>query len=149
MTTLTDFLLARIAEDEVAARAALGEGAYPHFGDTAAEETLEIALSEGASRLGPGHFERHHPARVLRECEAKRQVIAFHRSWPVFTETRPELLVEEDDLGKTMARMRQQMEWHTQDEYRAKFGDEPPTTPMLAALAAVYSDHPDFDPTWA
>lgn len=33
-------------------------------------------------------------------------------------------------------------------EYRAKFGDEPPTTPVLRALAPPYADHPDYRDEW-
>jgi hypothetical protein len=37
----------------------------------------------------------------------------------------------------------------TEQEYRNRFGDGPPTAPMLRALAAVYSDHPDYRAEWA
>ena len=77
--TLTDFLLARIAEDEAAARPARDESpAYPHFGDTPAEETLEMALNEGCAAEGETHFSRWLPDRVLAECEAKRRIVELH-----------------------------------------------------------------------
>ena len=68
--TLTDFLLARIAEDEHAA-------ASPSLGDV-------TDLGEGmGGRFGlwsppkaaPGHWGN---SRVLRECEAKRAVVELH-----------------------------------------------------------------------
>jgi hypothetical protein len=79
--TLTAFLLARIAEDEAAARAAMGSPAYDHFGDDAAEETLEMALSEGCAPEGAAHFARHDPARVLAQCAALRAVVELHSAF--------------------------------------------------------------------
>ena len=77
-TTLTGFLLARIAEDEAAARSGSGEPVYPHFGDTAAEESVEMALNEGCADGGAEHLRRWLPARVLAECEAKRRIVERH-----------------------------------------------------------------------
>jgi len=51
--TITEFLMARIAEDEEAARAAM----------QASAQMAHIAL--------------HDPARVLAECEAKRRIVDF------------------------------------------------------------------------
>lgn len=78
--TLADFLLARYDEDEAAAKSATVEGVYPHFGDTAAEEVLEMARSEGCSELGIAHHSRHDPARVLADVAAKRAIVESCRS---------------------------------------------------------------------
>ncbi len=59
--TIADFLLARVAEDEVVAREAFN--AYPP------DEPLPAMLGE--------HIARHDPARVLAECAAKRAVVAL------------------------------------------------------------------------
>lgn len=72
--TITEFLLARIEEDEEAARAAQGEGAYPHYADTAAGECVEMAKSEGCSEEGYRYLRRWLPERVLAECAAKRRI---------------------------------------------------------------------------
>lgn len=74
--TITEFLLARIAEDEAAAMAATKATAMPAFGDTAAESMLGLAESEGADRVAVEHFQRHNPDRVLHDCKAKRRQIA-------------------------------------------------------------------------
>ncbi len=58
---LTDFLLARIAEDEEIARAVLDGDDYSVSGR---------ALME--------HVARHDPARVLAECEAKGLIVELH-----------------------------------------------------------------------
>src|SRR5690349_1908813 len=72
---LSEFLLARIAEDEQAARGGAGKPAYEHYGATAAEESIEMAWNEGCAKEGGEHFMRWLPARVLAECEAKRRII--------------------------------------------------------------------------
>ena len=61
--TLTDFLLARIAEDEAVARQAEADSA---------------AAGGDPSILG----EYYDPARVLAECEAKRRIVEMHHSTP-------------------------------------------------------------------
>ena len=75
--TITEFLNARLDEDEAVARAGMSEPAYPHYGDTAAHETLEMALNEGCAEEGAAHFRRWLPARVLAEVEAKRDLMAM------------------------------------------------------------------------
>lgn len=74
------------------------------------------------------HDARHSPARVLREVAAKRAILAEHR-------IDPELLP-----GVC---------------YRCRYGVpahwEPAAwpCPTLRALAAVWRDHPDYDPSWS
>lgn len=119
--TLTEFLLARIAEDESAARAAIPEGAYPHFGETAAEECVEMAKSEGCAAEGYRHLRRWLPDRVLADCEAKRKVVELH---------------SENDTTPS----RYELEcWNCREDY-------PCTT--LRLLAPVYASHPDYREAW-
>lgn len=71
MTTLTDFLLARISEDEAWWR---GSGAY-------ARDCQECAA------LSDHEPNRPTVDRLLTECEAKRQAVAFsegHARWSNF-----------------------------------------------------------------
>lgn len=94
---LTEFLTARLAEDERVSRE-LQAGYLRHYGSVE-------ALSE------PQQLMWGFAARVLREVEAKRAVVAL----------------------------------------LAPFGGCPGCPgclPVLAHLAAVYSDHPDFDESW-
>ena len=96
MTTLTEFLLARIAEDEAVAQKAGGDeweyaaycgamqiqtvrvdgtlGYEQHLAITRDYEGLSDSVGEDA---GP-HIARHDPARVLAECEAKQRIVANH-----------------------------------------------------------------------
>lgn len=135
--TLTEFLLARIAEDEDRA-------------------SLVLVAEVDQSGAVPEIRHRAIRERVLAECEAKREIVRFHESWPVLVEG-PTTFEHVDTTGRTRTdfdasslamRASKQMAWLTEQEYRARFGTEPPTAPMLAALAAVYADHPDFDPAW-
>lgn len=128
--TLAEFLLARIAEDEDAARAANGPrwasgdgkisrgGLYALDGDT--EDGWAIAWFQlgvaNESRQLPRfstvklyahenavHAALHDPARVLAECEAKRRIVA----------------------------------WDASVDYGA-----------VRFLATVYADHPDYRAEW-
>lgn len=171
--TITEFLLARIAEDETAARAALEDtqrwkvrenrslhidtGSCSHGWEFAGgsgvwmcddpyddcDETVARALNEAE------YITRFDPVRILAECAAKRRIIEFHESWPVLVEQQPTFEQALDNSVDGLAlRMSQQIAWLTEQEYRHRFGTEPPTAPMLAALAAVYADHPDYRQEW-
>ena len=70
MSALTEFLLARIAEDARAARVALSHPVnWLRMCDTIAERTdADVGL----------FVNDYHPTRALAECEAKRQIAAMH-----------------------------------------------------------------------
>jgi len=81
--TLTEFLLARIAEDEAAAAAAVsrrdgidsweavGSGTVVGPGYDKVKHVMLPSSEDGAAR----HIARHDPARVLAECEAKWRIV--------------------------------------------------------------------------
>ena len=101
MTDLATFLLARIAEDESAARAAIlrtyGQtGRWVTFDDKEHLSTTTVFAWNRDERLGQAcetemswigraardHIARHDPARVLAECEAKRRIVGhFVNEW--------------------------------------------------------------------
>ena len=128
--TIVEFLLARIAEDEelwsLARDARLG---------FTAGNTVPAVLPQSLA------------GRMLADCEAKRRIVELHRSWPVLVEREP-TFEQVGGMDSLTFRASQQLAWMTDREYRAKFGSEPPTAPMLAALAEVYADHPDYDEAW-
>lgn len=165
MSDLTEFLLARIAEDEDAAQdcgvnqwvAAFREGLpvvelapdSPYQRVVVVEARRRHSHSVDTIRGYQEHIARHDPARVLAECEAHRRIVELHEAWPVLVQRQPKFeTVDTSDPGQFAMRASQQIMWATEQEYRAKFGDEPPTAPMIAALAAIYADHPDYREEW-
>jgi hypothetical protein len=72
--TLTEFLLARIAEDEDEARIA-NAGYYLRY----SFDRLDQRVVD--------HLSRHAPARVLAECEAKRRIVAEHPDYGGYGES--------------------------------------------------------------
>jgi hypothetical protein len=128
--TLADFLLARIAEDEEAARGAAGvpwevmewPGGSQVLVDRAAIRDEKwrvghlghVASVEHAHDVR--HIARHDPARVLAECEAKRRII--------------EESVDFNDLPGVDA------------------GVDFENVRVLTLLAAPYADHPDYRNEW-
>lgn len=134
--TLTDFLLSRIAEDEAAAREAIRispADAHPLDGSWVAAPSVQgwhdlraetpnqrtfIAQTQKAPAFA--HIVRHDPARVLAECEARRNVV---RACTFMLTT---------------------------EAIDAEFDDAPVLAQsILRTLASVFDDHPDFDPAWA
>ena len=104
--TITEFLLARIAEDEASAGSW-----YEDWGGN-------------MEPLGD---------RIWAECKAKRQIVELHTPWGF-----------EYSGGEACARCVSPDDWNVialPDEERFPCA-------TLRHLAAVYADHPDFDPAW-
>jgi len=121
VNALTDFLLARIADDEAAARAAVGSSSVEWQADryrVIFGGEWEVA---DANVQTAAHIARHDPARVLAECEAKRRIV-------------------EDLALPYIAERRRLMNG------QPSWGDEHPT--LLLLLALPYADHPDMRPEW-
>ena len=124
--TLTDFLLARIAEDEAVARSVVkaNEGR-----SRTQDEPWGLSWQDDNDQMSiePDRILCVEPARVLAECESKRRLIA---------EVHPGATAEDEcgGCGATLGG-----EWLT-----------PPgaVCPVLALLALPYADHPDYDPEW-
>lgn len=80
MTDLAEFLLARISEDEQAARAVGDAAADPRIArsswDTKISFSRDCTFTMG--NVIAAHVARHLPVRVLADCAAKRAVIALH-----------------------------------------------------------------------
>ncbi|AYN58868.1 hypothetical protein PP634_gp42 [Arthrobacter phage Richie] len=120
MASIIDFLEARIAEDEAQARAALATVAPDEW--------------ENPAELGNFYPEdiafwnSQTPRRVLAECAAKRAIMAHHTTH-TYTDEEPGFSME---LWDCMCN-RQTMK----------------PCPTVAALAAVYKDHPDYQQEWA
>ena len=140
--TLTEFLTARLDEDEeVARRASPGGWRYGDVesvaGGTLYDETRRIAdiiyenpedhdgywtrhLLEPEADANGAHIARHDPARVLAEVEAKRRIVEA---------------------------------WVRADEAAGSYpgtdaGIEMGLHEAIALLALPYADHPDYDPDW-
>jgi len=119
--SITEFLLARIAEDEAVAQETMRRAVADPYTD-AAEVTLYS--NEAASSGSP--IVAATPARILAECEAKRRIVELYMAAEVRTDM-DTFLPEGADwiLGRR---------WGA--GYAAR------------ALAQPYADHPDFDPAW-
>jgi hypothetical protein len=145
MTDLSEFLLARIAEDEAAARAAsIGSASWrlDDLNETVCwwpperEEVIETERKHGwplsdhwrgqtiesaGEQIAP-HIARHDPARVLAECEAKRRIVEHRRV--------------------TEASLRQYLKSGSTMRALAELDG------VLALLALPYADHPEYRAEW-
>ena len=139
--TLTDFLLARIKEDERDARVAMGhsDGRWASWNHRAHQPGLRD-LACGGDRLAElptdidEHIARHDPARVLAECEAKRRIVEGHRDGGESQGYLPDRYGDMDHACTTCG---------TFGEY-----GEPWPCSTLRALALPYADHPDWREEW-
>jgi hypothetical protein len=152
--TLTEFLLARNAEDEAAARTAAAVGpdserwrASPDWTNSSERWTVEAGSTRTlfacceesptlhddgrgigvAERSETEHIARHDPARVLAECDAKRRIV--------------ELCAEQVSVAE------QQVDEQIDRSFNAGAAFAAHNT--LLTLAAVYADHPDYRAEWA
>ncbi len=121
--TLDEFLLARIAEDEAAARAAYSEGTWRSGTTYTAFPSVEArswTVAANLERTDADHIARHDPARVLAECQARRWIV--------------EAYVDDDNRGR-YGGCGDDCEWKALNY-------------ALRCLALPYADHPDYDEEW-
>ena len=134
---LKTFLLARIAEDEAVARAAVDKDGRWHVDrshplyESVVQGDIHIYDEGGHTAEQAAHIARHDPARVLAECAAKRAIVDRHRRDPdvqrmIYGDIYP--CTECGDADDSP------MEW---------------PCPTMRILAAVYADHPDYQSEWA
>lgn len=139
--TLTDFLLARIAEDEAVARAAesgpwASEIAGPpqgfeDYGDVAsivartASPQISIQVADEIVVDDAAHIARHDPVRVLAECAAKREIVNSRATFET-------VAASTNDLGPKMT----------------SAGAVAGLDVAIRYLASAYSDHPDYQSEW-
>lgn len=118
--TQVEFLMARLAEDELTALAAVDGSprwrSNYQYRDVKDEDGHYVvqADSRHPSIEQAAHIARHNPARVLSEVEAKRAAIADY--------------LRLDASGDLLAR---------------GIGED-----ILRAMCAVYAEHPDCNPAW-
>jgi hypothetical protein len=121
--TLTEFLLARIAEDEAKAQECLPFVSEGRF--------IDITLTRWDNETDESwtkHVRPYDPRVSLRECEAKRRIVERHTPQWTLGGTAQSCFTcrAKDNSGG----------WH------------PAPCPTLLDLVAIYADHPDFDPAW-
>lgn len=114
------FVKARLDEDERFAR-------LTHSGEWTFDQLGQLLVNQGQTiskiaNLGVDsfgrHIARHDPARVLREVEAKRRILGEYERFAA-------------------ERRRAMNGWDTAE-----------ISPIVAALAAVWSGHPDYKAKW-
>lgn len=133
---LTAFLNARLDEDERVARAVTPDD----WGDGDESSHYEW---EDLPDPAFAHAKRHNPARTLREVEAMRKILGMHHP----TQPHPE-------FGFTYPAAAKFCGWcGPGDNWQAE--QEPDHYPFALwpcgharLLAAVYSDHPDYQDEW-
>ena len=141
---IVDFLLARIDEDEMRAE---------YISEANPPENNRAPGGWGGWWFGHYmHYSRYTPERILAQCKAKRQIIEWHKNWPVLVEghERPEYKLEQPfgGGGDIAIRITREIAWLTEQEYVKRFGTQPPTAPILKMLALEYADHKDYDERW-
>jgi hypothetical protein len=132
--TLTEFLLARIAEDESDAHRAAGGGGYGW-------DAEPLNHHRAPNSAIDAHIARHDPARVLAECAAKRRIVEIHRMVK-FTDVSIGLLdVDVCCICHGMLDVDGDLEHMVNVQ-------QPFPCSTIRALAAIYADSPEFREEW-
>jgi hypothetical protein len=142
MTGLVAFLNARLDEDEATAKACI----------EAKREPWQEWEWEDQAPADIAHYGRHGPARVLREVDAKRKILAGHQ---IHSEPETRTMQHIDRRWNTGTVEHQEtgrLSWWCgtcdQDRDYGHIGGPEEGCPTIRALAAVYSDHPDYLEEW-
>lgn len=151
--TITEFLLARITEDEdVAIAAATSYNKAWHYGDEPAgmswasdggmvgNDATNLWDCEGSDTLCAApevatHMARHDPSRVLAECKAKRALVDIHT-------------LKDAGSGKSIDPDHREVGCETCNWDTSYWWLEYGPCETLKALAAVHADHPDYNQEW-
>ena len=137
---LTEFLLARYAEDEAVARkASKAPWAVTGGGEYLTPVGIVVAPGGGVRDADAHHIARHDPARVLAEVKTKRRIVELHgkgEDMSGFYEKPKGGLVVCRECGPF-----EDVDFRTYGK-----GNFPCAT--LRALAAAYADHPDYREEW-
>lgn len=143
---LTDFLLARIAEDEALARTAIEPDNMHPWGDKTLPRLAPDRFPDEVRGYLGGPWGEHcanwSPLRVIAESAAKRAIVAEHREWrgpkgygdpdgPMCSVCVS--MVMDEDAGGNVFRDTESEPW---------------PCPTLLALALPYADHPDYRSEW-
>lgn len=135
--TLTEFIKARLDEDEATARAAepnmVGQEwrSVSHYGDGGQVERAAyphdvVVYDEGSPSVEQaGHIARHDPSRVLNQVDAHRMLVEDHSGHHVC----------EDNMAGTV--WDEKTEDIVEDPYR-----------VLRIIGSIYADHPDYRTEW-
>lgn len=134
MSDLVEFLRARLDDDEQVALAAAEGG--PDWPDSPSER-MTPALA---------HARRHDPARVLREVEAKRCIVAAHKQVP-FTDVNLGM-IDAQVCFTCCSRMDMPDDLEEPDGWDFPRVKTPFPCPTLRLLAAPFADHPDYREDW-
>jgi hypothetical protein len=126
VNALTEFLTARLDEDEAAASSS--RSLLLLVGGLTEAVRANCATDGTDERTTYLHFDRWGPARVLAEVAAKREILTIHRPVTVHRGDQDVPACDRCDRGD--------------------FDHGWPCATLLA-LARVYADRPDFDPAWA
>ena len=122
MLTLTEFLLARIADEERLAHDAASEGT-PHRTGWQWWTSKKDTTPDGEV-LGPRGSIEMSPSRALAECEAKRRVVDRY-----LAQLARQVDPEESQLSADIC-AEEYADW------------------VIPVLALPYADHPDYDEAW-
>lgn len=119
--TIAAFLLDRIADEEDVARSAIDSGGTPSRTGWQWWTNLKETTPLGEVR-GPRGSVEMSPRRALAECTAKRAIVAEYTKWKGWATTTDDYYINGAEDGLEAA---------------------------VCALAAVYADHPSYDPSWS
>lgn len=133
---LSEFITARLDEDEAAAKAVTepgraswvvspGEDEYGTRGILSPAPEWDYQVASYVDADTALHIARHDPARALREVAAKRRILA-------------EVVGQIDEMDSRI-----------EGEWGSGYRTTGESDLLLALLALPYSDHLDYQPEWA
>jgi hypothetical protein len=139
LITLSEFLMARIAEDEAVANAVKDIGSHSWSVSVVPKplgfDAQTTATTDKARTALARHFD---PARILAECDATRLIMAIHCAYvPIGDPTySPDWLSTDWCVG---------CRYNSYEEIVTKHIDD---CPILRALALPFASHADFRDEW-
>lgn len=116
------------------------------------EARLQEVERDKLDRHGEGQYESVWLKAYIRELhQSIRTILEMQKQWPVLVETPPKFEANPDTstyLRDMAFQVTKQMDFLVYQEYVNRFGEQPPTMPMLRQIASIWGTHPDFQKEW-
>jgi hypothetical protein len=114
------------------------------------EEFLNARIIEVEDYIKDKGFEISHDEfmAIANLAQSMRETLKLHQQWPILVSEETDFEFEQVDIDNFAYVATQKFIWMTNEEYKKRFGTEPPTSNMIKSWLRAYVTHKDFDRSW-
>jgi len=114
------------------------------------EEFLNARIIEVEDYIKDKGFDISHEEfmAIANLAQSMRETLRLHAQWPILVSEQTDFDFEHVHENNFSYVATQRFAWMTNEEYKKRFGTDPPTSNMLKSWLGAYRLHPDFKVEW-